>query len=171
MTGESCSSFPLTVAFCFVFSFPCPFPPSSLGFLFFLSSKDAPSLTLPHHGLNLSIFCHGEKHLNLSLHLFITCHLRFLLLLPFLSPPLHLCVPSSSTPPFYALCVLVSVALRSNKHQLSCIVNLQSFIFAECKCSRCKLGKRRVFPSRALSHVLRMFCPDGGETKHPSINN
>lgn len=80
-------------------------------FFVFSSSKDAP-LALPHHSLNLSIFCHGEKHLNLSLHLFITCHLRFPLLLPSLSPPLHLCVfPAAPLLLFMPFASSVSIAL------------------------------------------------------------
>lgn len=76
-----------------------------------LSSKMA-LLKLAHQPLNLSIFCHGEKHLNLSLHLFITCHLHFLLHPPFLSPPLHLCMcvlnnlNIRETPPVNVLYVL-----------------------------------------------------------------
>lgn len=82
-------------------------------FICFLPSKEL-LLKLSHQPLNLSIFCHGKKHLNLSLHLFITCHLQ---LLPFStslsgSPPLHLfmCVPNNlfthRTPPSSDLSVL-----------------------------------------------------------------
>lgn len=66
----------------FLFSFLCIHPhsfPSIYLFICFLPSKEL-LLKLSHQPLNLSIFCHGKKHLNLSLHLFITCHLQ---LLPF----------------------------------------------------------------------------------------
>lgn len=95
-------AFTLTLFLLFIYLFIC-----------FLPSKEL-LLKLSHQPLNLSIFCHGKKHLNLSLHLFITCHLQ---LLPFStslsgSPPLHLfmCVPNNlfthRTPPSSDLSVL-----------------------------------------------------------------
>lgn len=84
--------------------------------LFFFRFSSPPSeqvlLRLAHQPLHLSIFCHGEKHLNLSLHLFITCHLHFLLHPLSFSPPLHLCICVLNnlyirqTPPASALYVL-----------------------------------------------------------------
>lgn len=150
MTAELCSFSPLTVeSFCVFFFFlfggvtHCSSLLPHLHFCF-LSSKDAP-LTLLHHSLNLSIFCHGEKHLNLSLHLFITCHLRFLLLLPFLSPPLHLCVfPAAQLLLFMPFASSISIAPRSNKHQLSWIIHLHCYPFYWTQMFL--LGKGRVFP-------------------------
>lgn len=64
-------------------SLPSAFPPFLI--------QNVP-LKLAHRPLNLSIFYHGEKHLNLSLHLFITCHLYFLLHPLFSSLLLPICV-------------------------------------------------------------------------------
>lgn len=136
MTTESCPSSPLTVSFFFLTLFVLSLPPR-LDVLFFVLQRGAPRP--PHHSLNLSIFCHGEKHLNLSLHLFIACHLRFLLLLPFLSPPpLHLCVfPAARLLLFMPFASSVSIGLRSNANFLQSLIFIVS-IFVECKCSWCK---------------------------------
>lgn len=112
-----CLSMVVSIPFSFYFFLACvvciffhSFP------LFWFSSSPSKEvfLKLAHHRLNLSIFCRGEKHLNLSLHLFITCHLQFLhYSAPMsLSPPLHLCMCVLNnlyicqTPPASALYVL-----------------------------------------------------------------
>lgn len=149
----------------FFFFTLCPFPPSSFGFFGFLCSKGAPHAP-SHHSLNLSIFCHGEKHLNLSLHLFITCHLRFLLLLPFLSPPLHLCVfPAAPLLLFMPFASSVSAGLRSNANFF------QSLIFIVIFLVNANVVAVKNREELLLTEMMSMFCSDGEERKHPSINN
>lgn len=113
--------------------------PPHLDFLFFVLQRCSPRP--PHHSLNLSIFCHGEKHLNLSPHLFITCHLCFLLLLPFLSPPLHLCVFPAARLLLMPFASSFSIGLRSNANFLQSLIFIV-IIFVECNCSCCKEMRR-----------------------------
>lgn len=160
MTTESRPSPPLTVPFFFLT--PCPFPASSFAFFgFFVLQRCSPRP--PHHSLNLSIFCHGEKHLNLSLHLFITCHLRFLLLLPFLSPPLHLCVfPAARLLLFMPFASSVSIGLRSNANFFQSLIFIAIIFLLLLNANVPAVEKEK-------EEVLLM----GGEVmrKHPSINN